>query len=70
LQRLKGRPQFICHEQDVRFIERYIAATGVDGAFTFAAVPFRNHDDRWILRDTPTRRAARQWLVKAAAANP
>lgn len=68
LQRLKGRPQFISHEQDVRFLERYLKSTNVEGAFTFATVPFRNHNDQWVLRDIPLRRAAREWLAKVISA--
>lgn len=64
LRRLKGRPQFICHEQDVGLLERYVKSTGIESAFTFATVPFRNHNDQWILRDIPLRRDARAWLAK------
>jgi hypothetical protein len=62
LQRLKGRPQFITHEGTTADTERYLAETGVKGAFTFQTIPFRNHSDEWVLRDIPERKKAREWL--------
>jgi hypothetical protein len=62
LQRLSGRPQFICHEGSVDATRNYLAGTGVSAPFTFRAIPFRNHSDQWTLRDIPARRAVRQWL--------
>ncbi len=65
LQRLAGRPQFICHEGDVGFIRDYVQGTGVEGDFTFVTVPFRNHSDQWVLRETPERRTLRDWLQRS-----
>ncbi len=62
LQRLKGRPQFISHEGSVDSTREYIESTGVRGAFEFSALPFRNHTDRWALRDCEQRRKVRAWL--------
>lgn len=62
LQRLQGRPQFICHEGSTEATRQYLEATGVTGAFTFADLPFRNHTDLWTLRDTEPRRRVRAWL--------
>ncbi len=62
LQRLNGRPQFISHEGSVDETRRYLNATGVRAAFEFSALPFRNHTDRWALRDCEQRRTVRVWL--------
>ncbi|HLY12602.1 MAG TPA: hypothetical protein VKW04_25080 [Planctomycetota bacterium] len=65
LQRLKGRPQFICMENSVDAIRTYVEGTGIAGDFTFRTIPFRNHSDQWVLRDLPERRALRDWLRRA-----
>ncbi|MEZ5353794.1 MAG: hypothetical protein R2762_14240 [Bryobacteraceae bacterium] len=65
LQRLGNRPQFICHEQSVEDTRRYLLSTGIQGNWDFHAVPFRNHNDRWVLRDTPLRRRLRRWIRDA-----
>lgn len=62
LQRLRGRPTFVCQEGSVEATKKYIAASGVQAPFTFQAVPFRNHNDAWTLRDSPARQALRAWL--------
>lgn len=67
LQRLKGRPQFICHEKSVDETRTYLAETGVKGDFSLHALPFRNHNDAWVLRHIPLRRTLRDWVAKAMA---
>lgn len=67
LGRLGGRPQFISHEGGTRETENYLQGTGIQGAFTFASFPYRNHTDTWALRDCELRRRARQWLWDVAA---
>ncbi|MBK7931650.1 MAG: hypothetical protein IPJ98_30480 [Bryobacterales bacterium] len=67
LQRLRGRPQFILHENSVEETRHYLENTGVKGDFTFRTLAFRNHNDAWALRDIPERRAVRQWLSKLTA---
>ena len=62
LQRLRGRPSFVCQEGSVEATKKYIAASGVQAPFTFQAVPFRNHNDGWTLRESPARQAVRAWL--------
>jgi hypothetical protein len=68
LKRLAMRPQFICHEvtedkqQGLQATRAFLAATGVAGEFTFAETGFRNHNDAWILRDSPARQQLRNWL--------
>lgn len=62
LERLKGRPQFICHEGSTGETRRYLEGTGVSGSFTFADLPYRNHTDLWTVRDTEPRRRVRAWL--------
>lgn len=64
LQRLQGRPQFICMERSTGEIENYLKLTGVSGNFIFVTIPFENHNDRWVLRDIPERQRAREWLVR------
>lgn len=70
LRRLRDRPQFICMERSTADIEDYLKQTGIAGDFTFMTVPFANHNDRWVLRDIPERRTARDWLTRAARPKP
>ena len=73
LERLKERPQWISHEGSIKNIQDYLLGTGVKGNFTFQAIPFRNHTDKWVLRDIPQRQAARSWLhevVKICSISP
>ena len=62
LQRLAGRPQFICHERSVAETQLYLHQSGIGGDFTFESIRFRNHNDAWTLREIPSRQKARQWL--------
>ena len=62
LERLNGRPEFICQENSVAATREYLAGTGIAGDFTFAETGFRNHNDAWVLRPSPARDAAREWL--------
>jgi hypothetical protein len=64
LKRLKERPQFISHEISTRAVEAYLNCAYPQGAFTFAAVPHRNHSSSWVLKDLPVRNQARAWLCK------
>jgi hypothetical protein len=65
LQRLRGRPQFICHEVSVAATRDYLESTGVTGRFTLRDLPFRNHNDAWTLRPVPLRAELRRWLREA-----
>ncbi|MEP6670640.1 MAG: hypothetical protein ABJF10_15895 [Chthoniobacter sp.] len=65
LQRLKGRPQFICGEaSNANETERYLRETGSwdKGAFTIVGTGFRNHNDAWVLRPCAPRTRLREWL--------
>ncbi len=62
MQRLKGRPTFVCQEGSVEATKKFVGASGVQAPFTFQPVPFRNHNDAWTLRPSPTRAALRAWL--------
>ena len=64
LKRLKGRPTFICQETTVEAIQKYLEKTGVSSSFTFQVIPFRNHNDSWVLHDIPEREKLRNWLRK------
>ncbi len=70
MQRLHGRPSFVCQEGSVESTKQFIAASGVQAPFTFQAVPFRNHNDGWTLRDSPARQAVRAWLRDVLRAPP
>ncbi len=75
LQRLRGRPQFICQEvlppedEDISLnaIRELVEDSGVAAPFTFMLTGFRNHNDAWILRPSPARRALRAWLKACLA---
>ncbi len=65
LQRIAGRPSFIIDESNSLGKTRtYIESTGIDAPFTYYALPFRNHNDAWALRDIPARHDVRNWLKK------
>ena len=69
LQRLRGRPQLICHEHmpdgsGLEATRRWIESTNIQGQFTFLETGFRNHADAWVLRPGPARTALRRWLAK------
>ncbi len=70
LRRLGTRPQFISHELTTQKTEALLAASGVTGDFTFAALPFPNHSARWVLCDVPLRRQARAWLQRVVRLAP
>ena len=70
LRRLKGRPQFICNEITVEPTRQYLQSTGIAGDFTFCTIPFRNHNDRWALRDCASRREVRAWLASMIERRP
>jgi hypothetical protein len=70
LRRLGHRPQWISHEGSVEAARAWLESTGVQGAWTFEPLPFRNHSDRWVLRDVPLRAKLRQWWAQALAGTP
>jgi hypothetical protein len=70
LKRLQGRASFVCQERSVDDIRTYIDLSGIAAPFSFLAVPFRNHNDAWVLRDIPARRALRSWLGEVLKTRP
>ncbi|MBL8177045.1 MAG: alpha/beta fold hydrolase [Bryobacterales bacterium] len=70
LQRLNGRPVFVCHEGSIEATRQYVKASGVKAPFTFVPIPFRNHNDAWTLRDLPERRRLREWLKDTVRLRP
>ncbi len=62
LARLHGRPQFISHEGSVSETKYFLQEVCPTGDFTFQTIPYRNHTDKWVLRDIPERKAVRKWL--------
>ena len=69
LKRLGDRPQFICGEEDnAADTEKYLKPLLPDAKLTFLSTGFRNHNDAWILRPSPAREQARQWLAKITTA--
>ncbi len=70
LRRLKGRPQFISHEDaggTVAETRRYIESTSVEGDFTFAPLPYPQHTALWVLRPLPLRAQLREWVRRVLA---
>ena len=64
LARLAGRPQFISNENSVEPTRDYLRQHAPGGKFTFAALPYPNHTDEWVLKDIPERTRARAWLAE------
>jgi hypothetical protein len=65
LKRLGNRPEWISHEGGTGQTEAYLKDTGVQGEWTFMAMPYRNHTDAWVLRPIPERARLRAWLAEA-----
>ena len=65
LKRLGNRPEWISHEGGTGQTEAYLKGTGVQGEWTFVAMPYRNHTDAWVLRPIPERARLRAWLAEA-----
>jgi hypothetical protein len=70
LKRIKGRASFVCHENSVDATRKFVESSGVVAPFTFRVAPFRNHNDGWVLRDTPERTALREWLKDVLEKRP
>ncbi len=70
LERLKGRAQFIIQENSVEETRGYLQSTGIRAPFTFVTLPYRNHNDSWVLRDIPARRQVRAWVKKTLKDRP
>lgn len=60
LARFGKRPQFIAHELSVEPTRKFLQ--GADVSATFLALPWPNHSDAWVMKDTPARAEARRWL--------
>lgn len=62
LKRLRGRPQFISHENSVAPTREYLRRVCPNGDFTFVSLPATPHTDTWVLKDSPERRKLRTWF--------
>ncbi len=65
LKRLNNRLQFISQERSVDATRGYLKEVYPQGKFTFQTLPYRNHTDSWVLRDTEARMAVRKWFESA-----
>jgi len=73
LKRLAGRPQFATHEASIESTGAFLKSSGIKGleqSIALVALPFPNHTDTWILRDSPERAQLRQWLAKVLETQP
>lgn len=69
LKRLKGMPQFICHEGNgVEATKAYLKDSAA-GDFIFAPTGFRNHNDAWTLRPSAARKQLRDWITSIVHAS-
>ena len=70
LNRLAKRPQFICHENtnsrlNLEATKHWIESTSIKANLTFLETGFRNHNDAWLLRESPIRKQLRAWLHRS-----
>lgn len=70
LERLAGRASFVTQERSIDETREYIAQSGISAPFTFQAIPYRNHNAAWTLRDIPARATARRWLAQVVRERP
>lgn len=64
LERLRGRPQLIMHEEKgTKATKEFLESTGIKGNFTYLDIPYRNHNDKWVLQNIPERRFLREWVA-------
>jgi hypothetical protein len=70
LERLKGRAQFIIQENSVEQTREFLRSTDIQAPFTFVTLPFRNHNDTWVLRNIPERRRVRAWVKRTLKKRP
>lgn len=71
LQRLGKRPQFICGEgANAQETETYLRPLLPNADLTFLSTGFLNHNDAWILRPSPAREQAREWLQRVTSGHP
>ena len=64
LMRLGDRPQYISHEKSVQATKDYLLKAKPDGAFTFVDLPFPEHTDTWVLRESKERQQLREWFQR------
>ena len=65
IQRLGKIPQWISNEIPVvkkEKIESYVKSVLPDGDFTFVELPFNEHSESWVLRESQERRLVREWI--------
>jgi len=65
VKRLGRIPQLISNEIPVvekEKIETYVKSAFPEGDFTFINLPFSEHTETWVLRDSPERRLVREWI--------
>ncbi len=64
LERLRGRPQLIMQEgKGTKETKEFLESTGITGNFTYLNIPYRNHNDKWVLQNIPERRFLREWVA-------
>lgn len=69
IRRLGNRPQFISQEVSTEATREYLAGVCPQGRFRYVDLAYRNHTDRWVLRDTAERRQLRDWLRDTLGVN-
>ena len=65
LAKLNERPQLIIQEnKGTKNTQEFIESTGIKGDFTYLNIPYRNHNDQWILQNIPEREFLRSWVAE------
>src|SRR5581483_9841282 len=70
MHRLKGRATFVCHEVSTEKARLFIERSGIDAPFVFEDLPFHNHNDAWVLRESASRQKLRKWLADVLENRP
>jgi len=65
LANLKERPQLIIQEnKGTKNTREFIESIGIPGNFTYLNIPYRNHNDKWVLQNIPERQILRDWVAE------
>ena len=79
LKRLRGRASCICEEKKLfgkawtngtNWTRNHLTKNAPADPFTYVNIPYRNHNDAWVLRDISARKQVRDWVADVLKNRP